>query len=190
MRGYVLVGGWPGSGKTTLARALASELKIAYLAKDDVKEALMDQLGAPTTVEESQRLGRAAVAATLRMARGCRAAVIDSTWFAYSAPLVADLGGPFVEVRCEAALPLVRRRYAERVRDVRHLDAQRTENELWSQPILPLGVGPLITVDTSGPVDVADVAERIAECLRQQLPGIDEFDRLTTHAGRPPIDRD
>ncbi|MFT3874916.1 MAG: AAA family ATPase [Propioniciclava sp.] len=77
VRGYVLVGGWPGSGKTTLARALADELGIDYLAKDEVKEALMDQLGAPGSVEESQRIGRAAVAAVLRAAQGCRAAVIE-----------------------------------------------------------------------------------------------------------------
>lgn len=63
MGGFVLVGGWPAAGKTTLARPLACELKFAYLSKDDVKEALMDTLGAPSTVEESRDLGRAAVAA-------------------------------------------------------------------------------------------------------------------------------
>ena len=59
--GFVLVGGWPGSGKSTLARALAVELGFDYLSKDEVKEALMDELGAPGTVLESERLGRAAV---------------------------------------------------------------------------------------------------------------------------------
>ena len=44
---FVLVGGWPASGKTTLARALATELGTAYLSKDEVKEALMDHVGAP-----------------------------------------------------------------------------------------------------------------------------------------------
>ena len=58
---YVLVGGWPGSGKTTLARALATRLGLAYLSKDDLKESLWQQFGAPTTVEESRRLGEAAV---------------------------------------------------------------------------------------------------------------------------------
>lgn len=38
---FVLVTGWPGSGKSTLAAALGPPL----LAKDEIKEALMDALG-------------------------------------------------------------------------------------------------------------------------------------------------
>jgi AAA domain-containing protein len=106
VRGYVLVGGWPASGKTTLARALALELGVAYLSKDQVKEALMDVMGTPSTVAESQRLGRAAVFAVLRAAQGCPAAVIDSTWFPYATGLVDALGGPFVEIRCDIDVAL------------------------------------------------------------------------------------
>ena len=165
MRGYVLVGGWPASGKTTLSRALARELDIAYLSKDEVKEALMDVLGEPPSVPESQRLGRAAVAAVLRAARGCPAAVIDSTWYPYVAPQVDSLVGPFVEVRCQVDLELARQRYRSRQRDGRHLDDQRTEDELWGEPVRPLGVGPLVVVDTTGPVDVPAVASRVRAAL-------------------------
>jgi predicted kinase len=42
---FVLVAGWPGSGKSTLAAALAPELGLPLLAKDEIKEALMDALG-------------------------------------------------------------------------------------------------------------------------------------------------
>lgn len=165
MRGYVLIGGWPASGKTTLSRALARELDIAYLSKDEVKEALMDTLGEPVNVTESQCLGRAAVAAVMSAARGCPAAVIDSTWFPYAVPLVEALGGPFVEVRCQVELDVARERYRDRQRDEGHLDDQRSEDELWGEPVRPLGVGPLVIVDTTRPVDVSAVASQVRAAL-------------------------
>jgi predicted kinase len=164
VRGYVLVGGWPASGKTTIARALASGLGVPCLAKDEVKESLTDALGAPATVEQSRRLGVAAVHAVLRVARGCPAAVIDSTWYPYTRPLVHALAGPFAEVRCKVGVQVARERYRRRTRDERHLDGLRTEAELWGSDVPPLGVGPLVEVDTEKAVDTAALlaAVRIA----------------------------
>lgn len=158
---FVLVGGWPASGKTTLARALATEMELPYLSKDDTKEALMDALGAPTTVDESRRLGSAAVHAVLRAARGCSGAVIDSTWFPYTRPLVDALPGRKIEVRCVADPAVCRERFRDRRRDARHLDDARSSEELWGQPPDPLGVGPLMEVDTEKPVDVRELVCRI-----------------------------
>ena len=162
---FVLVGGWPGAGKTTLASALASDLGVAYLSKDAVKEALMDALGAPTCVADSRRLGRAAVFAVLRVAQGCQGAVIDSTWYPYTEPLVRALPGPVVEVRCRVPLAIARARYSNRLRDERHLDRMRTEAELWGREVAPLGVGPLVEVTTTSPVDAGQLATE----LRAQL---------------------
>lgn len=172
MKVFALVGGWPASGKTTLARALASELRIAYLSKDEMKEALMDQLGAPESIEESRRLGRAAVGAVLRAARGCPAAAIDSTWYPYSLPLVRELPGPFVEIRCRVGLDIARERYRTRRRDARHLDHVRTEDELWGTEVPPLGVGPLLEVDTGAPVDVNALARRVEELAAGRADGV------------------
>jgi predicted kinase len=166
MRGFVLVGGWPGSGKTTLSSALASELGVPHLSKDLVKEALMDALGAPSDVEASRRLGRAAVFALLGAARGCPAAVVDSTWFPYAEPLARSLPGPIVEVRCRVPREIARERYLRRVRDQRHLDDLRDEAELWGEEVAPLGLGQLLEVDTSGAVDVAEVAAAVRSLLR------------------------
>ncbi|MCU7722631.1 AAA family ATPase [Actinoplanes sp. KI2] len=169
MTGYVLVGGWPASGKTTIARALASGLRLPYLAKDEVKEALMDSLGAPATVEQSRRLGAAAVHAVLRVAKGCPAAVVDSTWYPYALPLVQALGGPFVEVRCKVDVAVARERYRRRVRDGRHLDDLRTEEELWGSDVPPLGVGPLVEVDTARTVDTAALAATVRRALTRPI---------------------
>jgi predicted kinase len=165
MNGFVLVGGWPGSGKTTLARALASDLGVPYLSKDDVKEALMDALGTPSNVEESRALGRAAVFAVLRAAQGCQGAVIDSTWYPYTEPLVRALPGPVVEVRCRVPLEVARERYRNRLRGQRHLDRMRTETELWGSEVAALGIGPLVEVTTTSPVDTGQLATELRASL-------------------------
>lgn len=160
---FVLVGGWPGSGKSTLADALGPELGLAVLAKDEIKEALAEALGQPATVAESRRLGRAAVLAMLRAARRCPGAVLDSTWFDYTRPLVTALPGPVVEVRCLVPVEVARERYHLRAahRHPGHLDLARDEDELWGTPVHPLGVGPVVPVDTAGPLDIPSIAARI-----------------------------
>ena len=69
MAGSCSSAGWPGSGKSTPAAALAAELGLPLLAKDEIKEALVEGLGRPETAAASQRLGRAAVLAMLSTAR-------------------------------------------------------------------------------------------------------------------------
>jgi predicted kinase len=89
---FVLVAGWPGSGKSPPAAALTAELGLPLLAKDEIKEALLEGLGRPETAAASQRLGRAAVLAMLRTARTCPGAVLDSTWVRLCAPASAHAG--------------------------------------------------------------------------------------------------
>jgi predicted kinase len=160
----VLVAGPPGSGKSSLAGPLAAELGLALLAKDEIKEALMGELGVPATVEESRRLGRAAVMAMLAVARSSRGAVLDSTFYPYTVPHLERLPGTLIEMRCRCPREVAQTRYRARseTRLAGHFDAERPPEELWNEHhIEPLGLGPLIEVDTTVPVDVEPLAQRI-----------------------------
>lgn len=159
--------GWPGSGKSTVAAALATELSLPLLAKDEVKEALMDRLGYPRTVADSRRLGKAAVLATLRIARHCPGAVLDSTWYDYALPLARTLPGRLAEVHCVLPRSLARSCYLARAahRHEGHLDTARSDAGLWGEPSRPPGLGPVVTVDTSGPVDTARLVAALTEVL-------------------------
>jgi chloramphenicol 3-O-phosphotransferase len=161
---YVLIGGVPGSGKTTLARQLAPLLDLPLIAKDAIKEALMTALGPPRDVAESQRWGRAAVLAMLTVAQSSPGAVLDSTWYPYTIPYVQGLPGPLVEVRCVVDLEVAQRRYRARTptRHTGHLDDQRTEEELWGADAHgSLRLGPVLEVDTTDAVDVIAVAAAV-----------------------------
>lgn len=170
---FVLIAGWPGSGKSTLAAALAPELSLPLLAKDEIKEALMEGLGRPETVAASQRLGKAAVLVMLRAARTCPGAVLDSTWFDYALPLARTLPGRLIEVHCTVPLDVARARYRARAgrRHPGHLDDARSDESLWGESSRPPGLGPVVTVDTSGPVDIPRLAATVAQVLATAWSG-------------------
>jgi predicted kinase len=160
----VLVAGPPGSGKTSVATPLARELGLPLLAKDEIKEALMDALGRPATVEQSRELGRAAVMAMMAVAKSAPGAVLDSTFYPYSVPQLEQLPGTVVEVRCRCPREVAVARYRARseTRHAGHLDDERSPDELWNEHHLkPLGLGPLLEVDTTRPVDITWLAESV-----------------------------
>ena len=164
----MLVAGPPGSGKSSLAVPLASGLSLPLLAKDAIKDALIEVLGAPATVEHSRALGRASVMAMLTVARTSRGAVLDSTFYPYTLPHLRALPGRLIEIRCVCQREVVEARYRARSgsRHAGYFDAERPAEELWNQHHLtPLGLGQVIEVDTSGQVDVASVADQVRSAL-------------------------
>jgi predicted kinase len=184
---FVLVAGWPGSGKSTLAAALAAELGLPLLAKDEIKEALMEGLGRPETVAGSRRLGKAAVLAMLRAARTCPGAVLDSTWFDYALPLARTLPGRLIEVHCTVPVELAMARYRARTgrRHAGHLAGARGDEELWGEPSHPTGLGPVVMVDTSGPVDIAGLAATMAHVLAGRFRPLPPSPYLRVLSARP-----
>jgi len=138
------------------------------VAKDSIKEPLMDTLGAPD-VAASGRLGAATYAVLWAMADALSASgpglVLESNFH-------RDLAGPRLRalaargdatfVHCVAPVALIRSRHAARVRHPGHRDAERLAG--WDGDLTtfepPEGIR-VIRVDTSGAADVPATAERI-----------------------------
>jgi predicted kinase len=159
------VSGAPGSGKTTLALALGAELDLPVLSKDTIKEALLATLGADD-VAASKRLGAAAIAVLIALARTSRGAILESVWRpSLAVDDLTSLEGRVVEVFCACDAEVARARYADRAgaRAAGHFDSARLDDDLWdgetAQPID--GGWPVVHVDTSTPVDAAVIADRV-----------------------------
>jgi predicted kinase len=72
----IVVTGLPGVGKTTLARHLSERYRVPAIAKDLIKEPLLDVLGA-ADAQRSRQLSDASFAALFRVARELRASGIS-----------------------------------------------------------------------------------------------------------------
>jgi predicted kinase len=178
----VLVNGIPGSGKTTLAGPLARALGLPLLGKDVIKEALFDALGTGDR-DWSTTLGRAAHVVMLALARQHDVVILESYfWPEVGGPELLALQRPLVEVWCSCPPALAYDRFVARAaagdRHRGHLPSHAAAEHLarWRHATArPLGLGgPVVTVDTSGAVDVAAVVAEVRAAIastRRGLPG-------------------
>jgi predicted kinase len=173
----VVVSGPPASGKTTVALPLARALGLPLVAKDTVKEALMDALGAGD-LERSRELSRAAYAVIRALARShldTGVGVVLEANFSLGAsetdllPLAA--GSRAVVVHCWAPPAVLEARYRDRAahRHPGHQDLPRLARGLpWLEPPATeppdLGV-PCLLVDTSEAWDVAAITAWVRDRL-------------------------
>jgi len=165
---YVIVDGPPASGKSTLAPVLAERLHLPLVAKDTIKDALMTVLPVPD-VAASRQVGRAAVLAMLAVAAESPiGAVIESNFHrTVAVDELRALPGDVVEVfcRCDPAVSIARYRQRAGTRAAGHFDEIRTDEEIWNEDVgRPVAGGwPVIEIDTSAPVDVDRLVERVRE---------------------------
>jgi len=171
-RHLVLVSGAPGSGQETLARPLAAELGFVLLSKDQIKETLHDALGAPPPDRAwSRRLGAAAMELLWALAAGTREVVLEANFRPYSAyerGRISALCPRPVEVNCLCPSQLAARRYAERAPAGHPVHVVKSLSlEQYAEYDRPVGLGELITVDTTAPVSVP----ALAGLVRARLQG-------------------
>jgi predicted kinase len=180
-RPFVVVSGLPGSGKTSVARILASLLNLPMFDKDEIVERLFQTRGVGDAAwrralsRESDTRLQAAVTSS-------SGAIVTSFWHVAGMP--ADSGTPtawlralsttVVNVHCECPPHLAATRFAQRTRHPGHLDGARTEADvLASIRALPtpghLGIGETVFVDTTHPVEPAvllrDVEDAFSRCF-------------------------
>jgi predicted kinase len=166
-RRLVYVSGAPGAGKTSLAVPLAAELGYALLTKDRIKETLHDALGAPPAdLAWSRRLGAAAMELLWALAADAPAVVIEANFRPRSDRERAKLSGLAahpVEVHCACPPKLAAQRYNARTTHPVHVVATLAPEAI-AEYDGPVGIGALVTVDTTVPVDVNAVATAVRHC--------------------------
>lgn len=164
----VVVTGPPAAGKTTIARELAARFRLPLIAKDTIKEALFDGLGTGD-LAWSQRLGEATYLAMLALAEESVAAgaglVLEANFIRGGEARLAALPARFVQVHCSAPVEVLLERYSSRERHPGHVDGERIgalREALESGRHEPLDLpGETIRIDTSGPVDLTALVQRI-----------------------------
>lgn len=168
----LLVSGAPASGKSTLARALAEIFGYPLLSKDAIKECLFDSLGAHLTPDLdapalSRLLSRAAMELLWSLAPGYTQVVLEANFRPrsdYERERIAALQGRKLEVYCHCGPEEASRRFQERATKADHHPAHSMKilsAELLGEFDRPVGLSPVIDVDTECPVDPLDVVERI-----------------------------
>jgi predicted kinase len=174
----VIVGGAPGTGKTTLAHELGRSLGLPVITKDDIKEALATPFETGDR-EWSRQLGVAAYSVLFTLAErvlsGGQGLVLESNFRCgiSEAPLRA-LGAlaPTVVIVCRT--PAARQRFAERAARGRHrvhVDSAVLEEWTGDDSVFQIDIGTArLVVDTTD--GYTPDLERIAAFARSAtVPG-------------------
>lgn len=161
----VLINGFPGSGKTTLAKAIAARLECVFLSKDELKALVAGLVGE----NPKPSLGAVAMEVLWELAKGASPPVlIDSFWLPSRDILHAEVGlkragfTDVIEIWCDVDAALARRRFESRGN--RAFDPDPGDQHLrwkeWSKAT-PLALGDVIRVNTMREVDIQELVSRL-----------------------------
>jgi predicted kinase len=171
----IVVSGAPGTGKSTIAAALAADLRWPLVGLDTIKEALADVLGLGDE-DWSDRVGDAAAEVLFRLC-GSFPEVIAEGWWRRERrdrALVEFAGA--VEVFCHCDPQLVASRMRNRHGAERHAIHRDVINPSlidqagsFAATVAPLGLGAaLVTVDTGAPDASAMAVAGVTAALRRR----------------------
>jgi predicted kinase len=184
IRSIIMVSGAPASGKSTLAHALSEALGFPLLSKDTIKESLFESLGsrlgssAGSPAELSRLLSRAAMDVLWSLAPCCPQVILEANFrpkSRHERERLTALQGRKLEVYCHCTPEEAARRFRERATRVDHHPAHSMQTlapELLEEFDRPVGLCPVIDIDTECPVEPLAVVERIVERIQEHWPDL------------------
>ena len=179
MQAFAVVSGIPASGKTTLAAALATKLRLPHFDKDSFLEDLFRSEGTGNC-EWRRSLSMRADMLFQAAAAAEHAAVLSSWWWHPQSKVntgtPTDWLGPasriLVEVHCVCGASVAAARFLARTRHHGHLDSRWSWGSLLAQLEQQRSLGPLfpekaIMVDTERPIQLQPLVQAVSNALSQ-----------------------
>ncbi len=177
-RRFVVVSGLPGSGKTTIARALAPCLDLSLIDKDEILEGLFESRGTGDGAWR-RRLSRESDDILQSTVASSHGAIVTSFWHAPGMPedsgtptaWLAALSAAIVNVHCACDPDVAADRFLRRTRHAGHLDGTRMPADVRASIHAlaahgPLAIGEVVVVDTTAAVDTDALSRTVAMALK------------------------